>query len=82
MGEHGYSHCMPYGWRLSCTASPLVWLTVPFVIRLSPLHPGYVMTRCAVEREMDRNRQKSNEQLSRILDDILGLWSVCALLHK
>lgn len=35
-GSHsqGYIHCMPYG-------------NVSFVIRLSPLHPGYVMTVCA-----------------------------------
>ena len=31
---HGYIHCMPYG-------------KVSLVIRLSPRHPGYVMTVCA-----------------------------------
>lgn len=31
---HGYIHCMPYG-------------NVSFVMRLSPLHPGYVRTVCA-----------------------------------
>ena len=48
-------------------------LTVPLVIRLSPLHPGYVMTRCAEDREakMERKRAASNEHLSGVLDDIV-----------
>lgn len=33
---HGYIHCMPYG-------------NVSLVMRLSPLHPGYVRTVCADE---------------------------------
>lgn len=32
--EHGYCHCMPYGKDV-------------FVLRVSPRHPGYVMTVCA-----------------------------------
>ena len=52
---HGYIHCMPYGYVLSLPtprppdpvrslpSSPLI---VPFVWRLSPRQPGYVMTVC------------------------------------
>jgi hypothetical protein len=38
---HGYIHCMPYG-------------KVAFVIKLSPLHPGYVITLCAEMRDAQR----------------------------
>jgi hypothetical protein len=40
---------MPYGYvLLSPLTRPLVSYTVPFVWRLSPLQPGYVMTVCAL----------------------------------
>ena len=38
---HGYIHCMPYG-------------KVEFVIKLSPLHPGYVIMVCAEMRDVQR----------------------------
>ena len=47
---HGYDHCMPYGQYspLLIEANPSVSVAVPFACRLSPLHPGYVMTVCAI----------------------------------
>lgn len=45
MPPHGYIHCMPYGKVLfEPMPSPCASATVPFEFRLSPRHPGYVMT--------------------------------------
>lgn len=63
---HGYIHCMPYG-------------NVEFVIKLSPLHPGYVMMVCAaasVDTAIVRNIEES------ILLDVCGcVWydRVCGI---
>jgi hypothetical protein len=54
---------MPYGHIVPCSVSfkyltprPFDSTTVPFVCRLSPLHPGYVMTMCECAREMRSER--------------------------
>ena len=65
-------------------ARPLVSLTVPLVIKLSPLHPGYVMRMCALEMEVKIARMKgrSNKQLSRILVKAMAaVWSVLGELY-
>jgi hypothetical protein len=51
---HGYIHCIPHGKTVEPfgrISMPLLSSsTVPFVTRLSPLHPGYVITVCALAR--------------------------------
>ena len=49
MDLQGYDHCMPYGQYSPSVPNPLVSSTVPLACKLSPLHPGYVMTVCAEE---------------------------------
>ena len=61
---HGYIHCIPYGYVLfGPTPSPpdAANNSVPFLFRLSPRHPGYVMTVCAEMREEKVNRHKAVE---------------------
>lgn len=55
INSHGYIHCMPQGkvcepfWAVSIPIdSGLYSGSVPFVCRLFPRHPGYVMMVCAV----------------------------------
>ena len=44
----GYIHCMPYGYTLSApTPSPPTPSSEPFVCKLLPRQPGYVMMMCA-----------------------------------
>jgi hypothetical protein len=88
---HGYSHCMPYGWTMSelllaaPRTRPLVSCTVPFVWRLSPLHPGYVMTMWEETREASRERREiartGDEQGRSIVEgrwqDALVVWDDC-----
>ena len=55
--EHGYIHCMPYGYVSSGpTPRPLEAVVLPVCFRLSPLQPGYVMTVCEVVRD-ERERR-------------------------
>lgn len=59
---HGYIHCIPYGKVLfGPTPRPpesTNCSSVPFVCKLSPLHPGYVMTVCA--KVMVRKAEKTD----------------------
>ena len=60
---HGYIHCMPYGKvLLGPTPNPPDAANsscVPFVCRLSPLQPGYVMTVCPETRAEEAKRQSA-----------------------
>ena len=62
---------MPYGQYspLLIVARPLVSSVVPFACRLSPLHPGYVITVCAIALRTDA----SSSTAELIKDNILGI---------
>jgi hypothetical protein len=81
----GYNHCMPYGHILPSavsfkypTARPFDSTTVPFVCRLSPLHPGYVITLCECAREMKSERSAIARLDNDDRDSIL-IVSVCMM---
>ena len=67
---HGYIHCIPYGNVLfGPTPNPpdsTNCSIVPFSCKLSPLHPGYVMTVCA---EMKEERMRMHEDTSKSRDN-------------
>ena len=74
---HGYIHCMPYGnatLPFLSKSMPIVFGSsdglVPFVCRLFPLQPGYVMIVCAVA-----NRHVANTASMTAILNIVALVS-------
>ena len=65
---------MPYGQYSPSVPRPLVSSTVPLACKLSPLHPGYVMTVCA--EAAVRNESSASAQV--VIDNsIVDLDAVC-----
>ena len=65
---------MPYGQYPPSVPRPLVSSTVPLACKLSPLHPGYVITVCA--EAVVRKESSANAQL--VIDiSIVDLDAVC-----